>query len=55
LQAHEFFLFAGLMFLNMVILMWLATRYEYVDYTDVANLPTFSRENSVEEDKNSTK
>ncbi len=38
-QAHEFFLFAGLMFLDMAGLMWLAIRYKYVDYTDKANLP----------------
>ncbi len=32
-QAHEFFLFAGLMFLDMFCLMLLARRYTYVDYT----------------------
>ncbi len=35
LQAYEFFLFAGLMFLDMFVLMLLAMRYKYVDYTNV--------------------
>ena len=33
-QAHEFFLFAGLMFLDMLALAFLAKRYTYVDYTN---------------------
>ena len=33
LQAHEFFLFASLMVLDMVLLAWMASRYKYVNYT----------------------
>ena len=32
-QAHEFFLFASLMIIDMFILAFMATRYTYVDYT----------------------
>lgn len=32
LQAYEFFLFAGLMVAVMLLFIWLAIRYKYVDY-----------------------
>ena len=32
-QAYEFFLFAGVMILDMILLAWMATGYKYVDYT----------------------
>ena len=32
-QVQFFFLFAGLMFLDMVLLGWMATKYTYKDYT----------------------
>ena len=32
-QAYEFFLFASLMFVDCVLLGWMATSYHYVDYT----------------------
>ncbi len=32
-QVQFFFLFAGLMFLDMVLLGWMATKYTYRDYT----------------------
>jgi len=32
-QAYEFFLFAGVMILDMILLAWMATGYTYVDYT----------------------
>merc|ERR1712080_478686 len=32
-QAYEFFLFAGVMVLDMILLAWMATGYKYVDYT----------------------
>jgi hypothetical protein len=32
-QAHEFFLFASLMVVDMALLAWMATRYKYVNYT----------------------
>ena len=31
LQAYNFFLFAGLMILDMIILAWMAKRYQYID------------------------
>jgi len=33
-QAYLFFMFAGLMFLDMVILALMAWKYKYVDYTE---------------------
>ena len=33
LQAYEFFLFAGVMVLDMILLGWMAMGYKYVDYT----------------------
>ena len=30
-QAYEFFLFAGLMVLTMLVFVWMATGYKYVD------------------------
>ena len=36
-QAYEFFIFAGLMFLDMIILAYMATRYNYVDYSSRQN------------------
>ena len=32
-QVQFFFLFAGLMFLDMALMAWMATRYTYKDYT----------------------
>ena len=32
-QVQFFFLFAGLMLLDMLLLGWMATRYTYKDYT----------------------
>ena len=32
-KAYEFFLFAGVMILDMMLLAWMATGYKYVDYT----------------------
>ena len=32
-QIYFFFLFAGIMFLDMVLLGWMATGYTYKDYT----------------------
>lgn len=37
-NAQFFFLFAGLMFLDMVLLGWMATKYTYVDYTTKAKV-----------------
>jgi solute carrier family 15 (oligopeptide transporter), member 1 len=34
IQSDEFFLFAGLMGLDMIIFIFLATRYEYVSVVD---------------------
>ena len=33
LQEALAFLFAGLMFVDMLLLAWMASRYKYVDYT----------------------
>lgn len=33
LQEELAFLFAGLMFVDMLLLAWMASRYKYVDYT----------------------
>jgi Na+/melibiose symporter-like transporter len=32
-QVQFFFLFAGMMLLDMILLAWMATRYTYKDYT----------------------
>jgi hypothetical protein len=32
-QVQFFFLFAGMMLLDMLLLAWMATRYTYKDYT----------------------
>jgi hypothetical protein len=32
-QAHEFFFFAALLLADMAVLAFMATRYEYVDFT----------------------
>ena len=52
-QAWEFLLFAGLMFLDMAILAWMATRYEYVDYTQVESDAAKKKNDDIEDDARS--
>ena len=50
-QAQFFFLFAGIMFLDMVLLGWMATKYTYKDYTTMQKpekLEKTEEENSEE-------
>ena len=47
-QVYFFFLFAGIMFLDMVLLGWMATKYTYKDYTTMVKNDK-NDEKSVEE------
>lgn len=44
-NAQFFFLFAGLMFLDMVLLAWMATKYTYKDYTAMPRTEDDSKAN----------
>lgn len=37
-QVFEFFLFAGLMFIDMIVFMWLAKRYKSIPLEELDNL-----------------
>lgn len=37
-QTFEFFLFAGLMFVDMIVFAWLAVRYKAIPLEDLENL-----------------
>ncbi len=55
-QAYEFFLFAGLMLVDMAILTYMACRYEYVDFTsgfhyDDDGMPAVEREKRQSRDE----
>ena len=51
LQAYEFFLFAGIMFVDMIILGWMATRYTYVDYSTHQGVIEDDEDNEIKMDE----